>query len=342
MAKMKKRLLLLPLLLILGLIVLYISGPRPPRPLYGNSLPVIDIPVEELEEYIRKKETRFPIKEDNEGRIIWADPEKKAPTQWAILYLHGFSASWFEGAPLHTDLASQFRMNLYIPRLAHHGLRDPEPLRDITAGSLYSSAVEALALAHELGRKVLVMGTSTGASLGIMLAARFPGKVHALMLYSPNIRINEPFAWVLTQPWGLQVARLIKGGLYNDTGDRDPVVKRYWYTRYRLEGAMALQVLVESAMTDNTFKGVTCPVFLGYYYRDEDHQDPVVKVSSMLEMFDKLGTPPRNKIKIAFPDAGVHVIACKYRSGAYREVAESSKTFIRNLLSGREYLASGK
>ncbi|MBW2063689.1 MAG: alpha/beta hydrolase [Deltaproteobacteria bacterium] len=339
---MKKKKLLIPLLVILGLTALYVSGPSPAPPSYDNSWPVLDIPVQHLDEYLRKKEAGLPIKDDNQSRIIWAVPGRKAPTEWAMLYLHGFSASWFEGAPLHTDMASQFHMNLYIPRLAHHGLRDQEPLFHLTAESLYMSALEALSLTHKLGRKVIVMGTSTGATLGIMLAARFPDKVHALMLYSPNIRINDPFAWVLARPWGLQVARLVKGGLYNDSGDRDPVVKRYWYTRYRLEGAVALQVLLESAMTDDTFKRVTCPVFMGYYYRDEENQDPVVKVSSMLEMFEKLGTPPRYKLKIAFPGAGVHVIACAYRSKAYRKVADSSGAFLANLLSGRKSLAPGK
>ncbi|MBW1999557.1 MAG: alpha/beta hydrolase [Deltaproteobacteria bacterium] len=329
---MKKKRLLLPLLVLLGLAVLYMSGPSPAPPSYSDSWPNLDIPVQELDEHVRKKEADLSIKEDNQSRIIWAEPGKKTPTEWAMLYLHGFSASWFEGAPLHTDLASRFHMNLYLPRLAHHGLRDPEPLLHLTAESLYLSALDALALTHKIGRRIIVVGTSTGATLAIMLAARFPDKVHALMLYSPNIRINDPFAWVLARPWGLQVARLIKGGPYNDTGDRDPIVKRYWYTRYRLEGAVALQVLLESAMTDDTFKKVTCPLFMGYYYRDKENQDPVVKVSSMLEMFDRLGTPPQSKVKIAFPDAGVHVIACRYSSKAYPKVAQASRAFLASLL----------
>jgi hypothetical protein len=36
-----------------------------------------------------------------------------------------------------------------------------------------------------------------------------------------------------------------------------------------------------------------------YYYKDEQNQDAVVKVSAMLEMFNELGTPVSLKTKKA-------------------------------------------
>ncbi len=69
---------------------------------------------------------------------------------------------------------------------------------------------------------------------------------------------------------------------------------------------------------------VIAPVFLGYYYRDEQHQDPTVSVAAMLAMYDRLGTPPTFKRKQDFPDAGAHVISfvaalAGQRSGVCRQ-----------------------
>ena len=68
-------------------------------------------------------------------------------------------------------------------------------------------------------------------------------------------------------------------------------------------------------MTPEQFQKVKQPVFMGYYYKDEEHQDKVVSVPAMLAMFDELGTPADKKQKMAFPNAGEHVIASHFTSG---------------------------
>ena len=40
-------------------------------------------------------------------------------------------------------------------------------------------------------------------------------------------------------------------------------------------------------MNKETFKKVNQPTLLLYYYKDETHQDAVVKVSAMQKMFDE-------------------------------------------------------
>jgi hypothetical protein len=51
-------------------------------------------------------------------------------------------------------------------------------------------------------------------------------------------------------------------------------------------------------MKESTFKKVTQPSLLLYYFRDKDHQDPVVKVSAMKRMFVQLGTPDSLKREV--------------------------------------------
>jgi pimeloyl-ACP methyl ester carboxylesterase len=324
---MKKALKII-LILVTVLIVAYLAGPKFPNPHFDNTLPTIRLATKDLVNYINDKESRLKIKPDNYSKIIWANDSLKNKTDYCLLYLHGFSASWFEGEPVHRDFARRYGMNLYIPRLASHGIDTTEALIDMTPERLYESAKEALVIAHLLGDKVILMGTSTGGTLALKLAAEFPELTDGLILLSPNIAINNPAAFVLSKPWGLQIARKVYDGNYRITNkDFASEECKYWNCKYRLEAIVYLQQLVEATMTQKTYSKVEDPVFLAYYYKDELHQDPTVRVDAMLKMFDQLKTPASEKQKQAFPEAGTHVIGCKLFSGAWKVVEEASFRF---------------
>jgi hypothetical protein len=57
-----------------------------------------------------------------------------------------------------------------------------------------------------------------------------------------------------------------------------------------------------------------------YYYKDDIHQDSVVKVSAMLKMYDELGTSSAQKRKLAMPNTGDHVIGGYIKSNDYQTV----------------------
>jgi len=326
-----KRFLLIILLLA---VVVYLAGPKPKKPELSKDLPSISASMATVEKYIEDKESKFSVRPDNETRIIWANDSVKERTDFCVLYLHGFSASWYEGYPAHTRFAKHFACNLFIPRLASHGLETDDPLIDMTPDALWESAKEALMIARSLGKKVVIMSTSTGGTLGLKLAAEFPEYVDGLVLYSPNIRINNSAAFLLSKPWGLQIGRKVNGGKYRITNeDFESKDCQYWYCKYRMEGTVYLQQLVESTMKKEVFKRVTAPVFLGYYYKDDKNQDETVKVSAMLKMFDQLGTDSVNKVKVAFPEAGEHVIACELTSGSYEEVIAETIKFGEEVLN---------
>ncbi len=134
------------------------------------------------------------------------------------------------------------------------------------------------------------------------------------MLLSPNIAINDPNAWILNNHWGLQIARLVKHGNYNIAEDDRPIYKQYWSKKYRLEAAVALQEFLETAMTPETFHAVKQPTLLLYYFKDAVHQDSVVKVSAMTDMFEQLGTPASLKHQQAMPNTGNHVLGSPLKS----------------------------
>jgi esterase/lipase len=284
-----------------------------------------------LEQYIAANEAQHKIKPQNEARIVWANDSAKQKTAYAIVYLHGFSASQEEGAPVHKAIAKKFGCNLYLARLAEHGIDTTEAMQNLTAEKYWETVKQAYAIGKQLGKKVILMGTSTGGSNALQLAANFPD-VSALVLLSPNIEINDPNAWLANNPWGLQIARLVKKSDYHITSDQREIYKAYWYSKYRLEAIVNLQEYLETAMTNENFSKVKQPTLLLYYYKDEAHQDNVVKVSAMLQMFDKLGTVAEQKRKVAMPNTGDHVIGGYIKSNDYQGVETEITKFMIEVL----------
>ena len=321
------------LIIILLPVLIYRFGPEPKKTSLNDTLPEVSNTVDNIEEIIQDRESKLSLKPDNESRIFWDNDSVKMQTEYCLLYLHGFSASWYEGYPTHQNFAKYFGMNTYIPRLPEHGMLTDDALLNMTPDTLYESAKEALVFAHILGKKVIVMGTSTGGTLALKLAADFPAMVGGLILLSPNVRINNSLAFLTSGPWGLQLARKVYDGKYRVTNDDFNCKEcQYWNCKYRLEAVVYLQQLIDVTMNRGPFGKVKAPVFLGYYYKDEEHQDPVVRVDAMLKMFDQLGTPGSLKRSQAFPDAGVHVIGCEMFSGSQDKVQQACILFAEEVL----------
>ncbi len=318
-------------IILLILPAVYFAGPHPDAPVYATALPAPPADAASLEQYVKALDAGHMLKPDNEARIVWYDSLQR-PTEYALVYLHGFTASQFEGAPTHTHIARQFGANLYLARLAEHGIDTSDALANLTSDGYWESAKEALMIGSRIGKKVILMGTSTGATQALQLAATYPDKVYALVLLSPNIEINDPNAWLLNNPWGLQIAELVKGGKFNRAADDRPVYKQYWSSPYRLEAAVALEEMLETTMRPELFARVTQPVLMLYYYKDATHQDPVVRVSAMRKMFDELGTPDSLKEEKAMPLTGDHVIASPFKSQDAAGVEKEIAGFLANRL----------
>ncbi len=322
------------LLIVLVLIVVYFFGPRPAKPNYSADLPALPVPDSLLDQYVAQQESFHHLKPDNEARIVWANDSLKQSTEYAIVYLHGFSASQEEGNPVHRNIAKALGCNLYLARLSEHGIDTVDALYHFTAESLWNSAKEAYAIGKKLGKKVILMGTSTGGTVALQLAAAYP-EIAGLVLYSPNIAINDPNAWLLNNPWGLQIARLVKGSNLNTAQTNTPVYKQYWNRQYRLEATVQLEELLETSMTKETFANIHQPTLTLYYYKDETHQDKVVKVTAMKEMMQELGTPETLKEMKAIPGAGNHVLASPIQSSDVPTVEKETMYFLQNTLGMR-------
>ena len=312
------------------LFIIVLSGPKVDAPNLNQNLPIVPQDLVELEAYVASHEASIKdIKPGNQSRIEFFDSIPKK-TKYSVVYFHGFSASSEEGAPFHQNIAKHFKANLYLPRLFGHGIGGEHPLEDFTGDAYIKSALDALAVAKTLGDQVIVLGTSNGGVLSLLFGN--DPQVVVMGLFSPNIRIKNPLAGIVTLPWGYEFATSVAGTEYHVMQNVISPKEDFWTTRYHMRSLTHVQKLLEVSMIPETFDKVKIPVFMGYYYKDEEHQDNVVSVDAMLEMFDLLGTPDTQKEKMAFPDTGDHVMTSHLTSKDVERVTRETIRFFETHL----------
>ena len=317
------------LAITLTLLIIYFAGPSPSAPKYAIDLPMVIPSAATLEEYVFMNEGRDDIKPGNEAEIIWADSSKKK-TEYVLLYLHGYSASKFEGEPAHRNFAEKYGMNAYLARLSDHGIDTSDAMFRYTADRVWNSAVKSLMIARKLGDKVIIMSTSTGGTLALKLASKFED-IAGLINYSPNIHPVDPSAFLLNNPWGKEICEWVLDGDFRYIENKDSVYEKYWYTKYRIESLVEMQNLVETSMHEETFKKIRIPVLNMCYYLDEDHQDQVVSTLKIREMHRQLGTP-EDKKRLVLTQSGVHVIACELYSEDFDFIMNQTFLFAEEVL----------
>lgn len=324
--KFKKRYLLF---LLIALIVTYFLGPKPDFKPISLSQQAFVMPIGQLDNYLLKKESTIEkIKPENESRIIWADSVRK--TKYAIVYLHGFSAGPMEADPVHFELAKRYGCNLYLPRLAGHGINDTMSFLTLQPDDLIDDAKEALDVGKIIGENVILMSCSTGGTLSIYLGANYSDDIAAMLMYSPNVEIYDPSSKLLTGPWGPEIGKMVMGD-YNSFVP-PPGGEKYWTTKYRIEGVVALQQLLDWTMTEQVFKKVKVPYFLGYYYKSDEISDHIVSIPAM-KNFHKLSSTPAGKKEImAFPDVGNHVMVSEIQADDYTQVQEETYRYLEEVL----------
>ncbi len=319
------------LILLIALTIIYFLGPKPSHPSYNLILPTITADLKSMDSFVAKQEAPFDIKPNNESQIIWNDSSKQK-TEYSILYLPGFTASQGEADPIHKNIAKKFGCNLYLARLYGHGLKDTLlALEDFSVDNYWETTKNAFAIAKKLGNKVIIMSTSTGGTLSLKLAAEYDD-IAAQVMMSPNIALADGNAWLLNDPWGKQIAKMVKGGETFYSTRQDSIYKNYWTHRYHVNGAVQLEELIETSMTNNVFKRVTEPICMLYYYKDEQHQDNVVSVPAMKKMFEQVATTNNLKQQFAIPNADNHVIGSYIQSKDIITVEEKITTYLSSII----------
>lgn len=271
-----------------------LAAPAPPR------LPAHPTAVEH---WVNRAESRHDdIVAGTEARVLWAEPYASRRTDLAIVYLHGFSASRQETAPLIERLAREWGANAYEARLSGHG-RGGAALAAADAEDWLSDAVEALAIGRARGDRVLIVGSSTGATLAAWLATRADqGDVLGYVLLAPNFGPRDWRSELLLLPGARTWIRWVAGPAYGfaPVNERH---RRYWTRPYPSEALVSMMRLVDF-VRDRDFSSVRRPVLTLYSPRDR-----VVRPGAIRSWHERLGAPLK-RLEVVHPgDPARHVLA---------------------------------
>jgi pimeloyl-ACP methyl ester carboxylesterase len=208
-----------------------------PRVALDETIHTVVAPAD-IDAWLVERESAFPdLVAGAEKRIVWANGIGQR-TKRVFVYLHGFSASRQETAPLMDNLAGELGANLFETRLTGHG-RSAEAMTAATVNAWLNDAVEALHIAESLGDEVTVVGVSTGGTLAWWLAAYAPERVDQLVLISPNFKLRSGGTDVLAGPWGAQLAQLLIGPERGFEPQNEAQAK-YWTERYPTEALLPM------------------------------------------------------------------------------------------------------
>jgi alpha-beta hydrolase superfamily lysophospholipase len=313
-----RRLIILALLALLVLL-----GVLGPRVSIDHQITQIVVP-EDLDAYLASSEARFEdLRPGTEKTILWAHPDRRR-TALSLVYLHGFSATRREVTPLAERVAEALDANLYLARLTGHG-RSPQAMAEASLQDWLDDAREALAIGHRIGERVVIIGTSTGATLATWVSLQPEGPAPwAMVLISPNFGPRRWESDLLTWPWARYFVPLIHGDTYAWT-PHNADHRRYWTTRFPVEALFTMAASVELVRSSNPAT-LRTPVLV--FYSPEDR---VVDVRRIEQFFEQLTVEPRALVAIEDPgDPQHHVLAGDILSpGTTERIATRTVAFVQ-------------
>lgn len=271
---------------------------------------------EDLPAWLASREAVFDdITPGAEKRIVWAGAEGTR-TDWAVVYIHGFSATSEEIRPVPDDVAKALGANLFFTRLAGHG-RSGAAMATAVPEDWVLDLDEALAIGRRIGSRVLVIATSTGGTLA-MLAATDAGRaegVAGMVLVSPNFRLANPSAQFLLdapwiESWGDAVA-----GAERSFEPQNAEHGRWWTTAYPTSALYPMGALMRAARGNDPGNALVPALFI---YTDADK---VVDAATTAAIAAGWGAPAATFQPTLTPqdDPWSHVIAGRILSPAQTE-----------------------
>lgn len=198
-----------------------------------------------------------------EKRIQWAGaPGQKTPL--AVVYLHGFSATAQEIRPVPDRVAQALGANLFFTRYTGHGRADPDALAQGSVNAWLRDTAQALAIGRAIGDRVLIVATSTGATLAALALTQpdLRQDVAGAVFVSPNFGINDPRAALLTLPAARYVLPPLLGARRSWT-PQNPAHARYWTTDYPSVAVLPVAAAVQAAQRAD-YSAVDLPL-LAYF-----------------------------------------------------------------------------
>ena len=323
------------LLVVLAVGLVVLLRPRPLIDYTPHPPPKVDDPLAFRAARLAESEAAG-VDEVNAERLVL---HRAGGSEVVFLYIHGFSAARGEGELVVDTLAMEWSANTWYLRLPGHG-GPGTAMATATPQSYFDTVTDALGMAKRLGDKVVVVSTSTGASLGMWAAATYPDHVDALIMASPLVEYRDPKGnYLLGSVHGQWLAEQILGTERNVRWTIDPEQRkgehydRHWTWRYPTKAIVTLDDVRRYATQPETLAEVHQPTLLVYYYKDEAHQDATISVGAARSAFAALngGTPHPLSRSVAIAD-GAHVLMSEHVRTDKDAVLTALRDFLREVV----------
>lgn len=318
-----RRVIVFSCVLVLLLAVLFLLGPR----VAGDTNVNFDAARigPDPDAYLAREEAKLTdIRPGQQKQIVWTTPERRR-TPLAIVYVHGFSASSAEVRPLPDDVARTLGANLFFTRLTGHG-RDGPAMQKGSVAAWMNDYAEAIAIGRLIGERVIVIATSTGGSLATVAAdPALSRDVTGLVLISPNFGVQASGSFLLTMPWGGQIAELVIGKEHGFE-PRVEGQEKYWTTRYPTTALPPMARLVELAYATRV-EAIAVPAL--FIFSDKDR---VVRPDLTRVIAQRWGGPHETLVVDQSGDPDMHVIAGDILSPSTTQaMVQSIAAWVRSL-----------
>lgn len=240
-----------------------------------------------------------------EKRVIWADGFKEQRTPYALVYLHGFTATSEEIRPVPDRIAEALGANLVYTRLKGHG-RPGDAMAEATVPAWMADTAEALAAGRAVGEQVIVLSTSTGGTLAAAAAVdpALSQDVAAMIFVAPNFAPRQAGGALLSWP-GVRVWAKWVLGEYTSFAPANEAEGTYWTVSYPTEAYAPLGALVKAV--GRLDLGQTRIPALFWYSEDDQVVRPAVTTRRAAEW----GGPVETRLVTMGPgdDPASHVVA---------------------------------
>lgn len=238
-----------------------------------------------------------PIIAGTEKLVAWSGGAPRR-TDLALVYLHGYTGCRQSLAPVPEQAAARLEANILLTRLAGGGL-GADAIGDATLADWQRDTEEAGRIGAVIGRRVVVVGMSTGCPLAAWWVARHP-ETAALVMLSPNFWPRNRGVSLLLTPAGPLLARLLVGR-YRDLSGNNEMEDHYWTTRHHSRSLIPMMQAVRLGLR-SPLEQIRCPVLVVY-----TEQDRVVSVPAIKRAYERIGSTRKQLIEL--PGAQHHELA---------------------------------
>lgn len=259
-----------------------------PRPSLDEAPPLADLSeldLPRLAARIEAAEAAIPgLRPDAHKTIVFADPAAPRKTPLALVFFHGYAASRREFDPVLQRVGQRLGANLFFTRFAGHGFVGPDGHRGVQARDWLADCAEALAVGRALGERVVLVGSSTGATLALWASAQAGWEVDGLVLVSPNFGPKDPRAGLLNWPWSFLLVKALLGD-YRSFTPHNERHREAWDITHHTDSLLPMAAAVQAARALDPAQ-ITTPVLVLYH-----PQDPAVNHDITRELFSRWASP---------------------------------------------------